>query len=85
MGYSSVLFHAVHNVQLQKAHRKGDGRVARALASHQCVPGSIPGPGVICGLSLLLVLYSALRGFSSGTPVYPSPQKPLFPNSMGKK
>ena len=30
--------------------------------------------GVICGLSLL-VLYSAPRGFSPGTPVFPSPQK----------
>ena len=46
------------------------GAVVRALASHQCVPGSIPGPGVICGLSLL-VLYSAPRGFSPGTPVSP--------------
>ena len=51
--------------------------VVRALAFHQCVPGSIPGPGVICGLSLL-VLYSAPRGFSPGTPVFPSPQKPTF-------
>ena len=32
------------------------GAVVRALASLQCGPGSIPGPGVICGLSLLLVL-----------------------------
>ena len=32
------------------------GSVARALASHQCGPGSIPGPGVICGFTLLLVL-----------------------------
>ena len=47
------------------------GAVVRALASHQCVPGSIPGPGVMCGLSLLLVLYSAPRGFSAGTPVSP--------------
>ena len=39
-----------------------DGAVVRALASHQCGPGSIPRLGVICGLSLL-VLYSALRGF----------------------
>ena len=53
------------------------GAVVRALAVHQCVPGSIPGPGVICGLSLL-VLYSAPRGFSPGTPVFPSPQKPTF-------
>ena len=49
--------------------------MVRALASHQCVPGSIPGPGVICGLSLLLVLFSAPGGFSPGTPVFPSPQK----------
>ena len=53
------------------------GAVVRALAFHQCVPGSIPGLGVICGLSLL-VLYSAPRGFSPGTPVFPSPQKPTF-------
>ena len=49
--------------------------------SHKCVPGSIPGPGVICGLSLLLVLYSAPRGFSLGTPVFPFRQKPAFPDS----
>ena len=53
------------------------GAVVRALASHQCILGSIPGPGVICGLSLL-VLYSGPRGFSPGTPVFPSPQKPTF-------
>ena len=34
-----------------------------------------------CGLSLLLVLVLAPRGFSPGTPVFPSPQKPTFPNS----
>ena len=53
------------------------GVVVRALAFHQCVPGSIPGLGVICGLSLL-VLYSAPRGFSPGTPVFPSLKKPAF-------
>ena len=41
-------------------------------ASHQCGPGLIPGLGVICGLSLLLVLVLAPRGFSPGTPVFPS-------------
>ena len=35
----------------------------------------------ICGLSLLLVLSFAPRGFSPGTLVFPSPQKPTFPNS----
>jgi len=46
------------------------GEAVRALAFHQCVPGSIPGAGVISGLSLL-VLYSAPKGFSPGTPVFP--------------
>ena len=56
------------------------GAVVRALASHQCGPGSNPGVDAICGLSLLLVLSLAPRGFSPGTPVFPSPQKPTFPN-----
>jgi len=55
--------------------------VVRALASHQSDPDSIPGLGVICGLTLLLVLVLAPRGFSSGTPVFPSPQKLTFLNS----
>ena len=40
--------------------------MVRALASHQCGPGSI----------LLLGRYFAPRG----SPVFPSPQKPAFPN-----
>ena len=58
-----------------------DGVVVRALASHQCCPGSNPGVDAISGLSLLLVLSLAPRGFSPGTPVFPSPQKPTFSNS----
>ena len=42
--------------------------VVRALASHRCVPSSIPGPSVICGLSLLLVFFLVPRDFSPGTP-----------------
>ena len=38
------------------------------------------GVDAICGLSLLLVLSFAPRDFSPGTPVFPSPQKPTFPN-----
>ena len=53
------------------------GAMVRALTFHQCGPGSIPGFYATCGLSLL-VLYSAPRGFSPGTPVFPSPQKPTF-------
>ena len=44
-----------------------DDAMMRTLAYHQCGPGSIPGLGVICGLSLLLVLVLVLRGFSPGT------------------
>ena len=58
-----------------------DGAVVRALASHQCGSGSDPGVDAICGLRLLLVLSFAPRGFSPGTPVFPSSQKPKFPNS----
>ena len=53
------------------------GLVVKALAFHQCSPSSICALGVICGLSLL-VLYSAMRDFSPGTPVFPSHQKPTF-------
>ena len=53
-----------------------------ALASHQCDLGSNPGVNTICGLSLLLVLSVAPRGFS---PVFPSPQKPAFPHSSSTR
>ena len=55
-----------------------DGAVVTALASH---PGFTSGVDAICGLSLLLVLSLAPRGFSLGTPFFPSPQKPTFQNS----
>jgi len=42
--------------------------VKALLASNQCVSRLIPGPGVICDLSLLLVLFSAPRWFSRTLP-----------------
>ena len=36
---------------------------------------------MLCGLSLLLILSLPPRGFSRGTPVFPSPQKPTPLNS----
>ena len=49
--------------------------MASVLASYQCGPGSIPGPGVICGLSLWLVpSLLRRRGFSPGTTVFPTNQ-----------
>ena len=59
--------------------------VVRALATHQSCPVSNLGVDAICGLSLLLVLSFALRGFSPGTPVFPSPQKPAFSNSFSNR
>ena len=38
-------------------------------------PGSIPGPGVICGLSLLLILVLAPRGFFSRFSGFPLSSK----------
>ena len=55
--------------------------MVRALASHQCGPGSNPGVDAICWLSLLMVLSLSLRDFSPGTSVFPPPQKPTFLNS----
>ena len=55
--------------------------MVKEVASHQCSPCSRPVVDAICGLSLLLVLSLAPRGFSPGTPVFPSSQKPTLPNS----
>ena len=49
-------------------------------------PGSDPCVDSICGSSSLsMVLSIALGGFSLGTPVVPSPQKPTIPNSNSFK
>ena len=69
------------SVPFHRVTGSSDGTLVRVLASHQCGLGSTPGPGVMCGLILLLVLVLAPRGFSPGTPVFPSPQKPTSLNS----
>ena len=51
----------------------GESAVVRALASYRCGAGSNRGFDAIFGLSLVLVLSFATRGFSPGTPVLPSP------------
>ena len=55
--------------------------MVKALASLQCGPGSSPGVDAAFELSLLSVLPFAARGFSPGTPVFPSPQQPTLANS----
>ena len=62
-----------------------DGTVVRALSPHECGPGSNPGGDAICVLSLLQILSFALTGFSPGTLVFSSPQKPTFPNFNSTK
>ena len=58
------------NLDMLVFEGRRDGAVVRTLASHR-----FHGLGAICGLNLLLVLVLAPRGFSLGTPVFPSPQK----------
>ena len=55
--------------------------MARALPFPQCGPGLNPGIKAIRGLSLLLVLPFALRGFCLSTLLLPFPQKPKLPKS----
>ena len=51
-----------------------DGAVVRALASHQCGPGSVPAPDPTNGLSLCW--FSILfRGFFSGSSGFPPSAK----------
>ena len=78
-----LIIQVLNNQVLQPGTTLGSkgGAVVKALASHQCDRSSNPGVDTICGLSLLLVVSLAPRGFSPGTPVFPSPQKPTFPNS----
>ena len=66
---------------LTKGSQGKGGAVVRALASQQCAPGLNPGFDAICGLSLLMVLSLAPRGFSPGSPDFPSSQNPTFRNS----
>ena len=52
----------------------------RALASHQFGADLIPGVDATCGLSLLLVRILAPKGFSPGTQVLSSSEKPTLSN-----
>ena len=72
--HSSIKSTSISTSDLVKGWAR-DGAVVRVPASDQCGPGSNPSVYAICVLSLLLVLSFALRGFSPGTPVFPSSQK----------
>ena len=66
----------------QQISIRGEGAKGWRSGESACLPpmwpGSNPGVNAICGLSLLLVLSFARRGFSAATPVFPSPQNQHF-------
>ena len=70
----SLLWCSVRLLRSRNLGSKG-GTVVRVLTSHQCGLGSNPGVDAICGLSLLLVLSLALRGFFSGYSDFPLSSK----------
>ena len=55
--------------------------VVRAVTSHHCGPGLIPGPGVQCGLSWFeFGSCPHSKGFFSGSSTFPSSSKTNIPN-----
>ena len=64
----------------KKTEGSRQGAVARALASNQCVPGSIPGPDVMW-VEFVVGCLPCPKRFFSGYSAFPSLQKPAFSNS----
>ena len=60
-GRSLVQQVVLHNITIEKGSK--DVVLVRGVASHCCGPGTIPGPDVTCGLSLLLVMVLAPKVF----------------------
>ena len=58
-----------------------DGAVVRALASHQCGLGWITGLGINMWVEFVVGSHPCSKRFSLVTLIFPSPQKPTFPNS----
>ena len=74
----------VHNHK--RRIKRLQGEQGRRSGESTRLPPMLPGVNSrrrrhICGLRLFLVLSLAPRSFSPGNPVFPSPQKPTFPNS----
>ena len=74
------MFKAWLRVFTSMSKGSGDGAVGRALASHQCGPGSIPAR---YHMWVEFVVGSRPRseGFSPGSPVFLPPQKSTLLNS----
>ena len=62
--FQNDLVYNTHKSSIKMKRGAGMAQWSPTQASHQCGPGSIPGLGVICESSLLLVLFFAPRGFS---------------------
>ena len=59
--FDTIPINDISNKLLRKCSR--DDTMLTAVALQRCGPGSIPGPAVTCGLSLLFVLVLAPRVF----------------------
>ena len=73
-----------NNFEFRRTENRGSrvGPVVRALASHQCGPGSIPGVDtIILWAEVAVGFRPCSKCFSPGTLVFLPPQKPTFPNS----
>ena len=77
LAYSPIFIKVEGWVQSRTLNEQG-WCICGGLAAHQCDPGSNPSIEAICGLSLLLVLFLAVRGLSPGYPAFPSPENQLF-------
>ena len=69
--------HTILSTSMRMIKGAGMAHVMRDCAGSD----SIPGLGVKCGLSFLLVLVPCSEMFFSGYSGFPPPQKPTFPNS----
>ena len=82
----SPRFHGTYCIlepHIKKKNRNNDLNSHMSRSKHRFRRSGRPPDSVNpCSLhGLLLVLSFAPRGFSPSTPVFPSPQKPAFPNS----
>ena len=69
------------NITVKKGSK--DVLLVRGVASHCCGPGSIPGPGVTCGLRLLLATILAPKVFLP--PLKLTFQIPILPGNSGQR
>lgn len=79
ISYLAIEKKGIHvHLKLRGILRWRDGTLVGAFVSHQVGPESNSSGDDICEFSLLLILTLAPKGFSSDTPLFPSPQKTII-------